>query len=268
MSFVPKNYTTDGGDTTVIGGKLIVEEGASVEGLPSGGDSFTVFDLQGINVSAAMDRPMNVTEYIPLELLRSAMDGRKPILLRGCRLLGHIFSTTAFTVGADDDGSGTDDVVVAIAGYPKEDGTADLITIVTILLFHSEDTVYLSISPNYRLMQLINPEVPVSGVSLSESTKDVTEGDSFDLTATVEPEDAEIKSVDWSVSDDSVVVLTGTYDESADFEAVGPGTATITVTTNDGGYTAECEVTVEASEPEPDPEPEPEEDPEPDPEGE
>lgn len=257
-----KNYTDQGGDITHIGGELVIEEGAQVSGLPSS-DAFIVFDLQGTNVSFAMDRPMNVTEYIPLELLRSAMDGRKPILLRGCRLLGHVFSTTAFTVGADDDGSGTDDVVVAIAGYPKEDETADLITIVTILLFHSEDTVYLSISPNYRLMQLINPEVPVSGVSLSESTKDVTEGDSFDLTATVEPEDAEIKSVDWTVSDESVVVLTGTYDESADFEAVGPGTATITVTTNDGGYTAECEVTVEASEPEPDPEPEPEEEPEP-----
>ena len=30
-----KNYTTDGGDTTVIGGRLVVEEGAFVEGLPS-----------------------------------------------------------------------------------------------------------------------------------------------------------------------------------------------------------------------------------------
>lgn len=32
---VTKNYSTDGGDTLVIGGKLKVEEGASVEGLPS-----------------------------------------------------------------------------------------------------------------------------------------------------------------------------------------------------------------------------------------
>lgn len=28
-----KNYMTDGGDTTVIGGALIIEEGASVEGM-------------------------------------------------------------------------------------------------------------------------------------------------------------------------------------------------------------------------------------------
>lgn len=29
-----KNYNTDGGDTLVIGGKLVIEEGAEVEGLP------------------------------------------------------------------------------------------------------------------------------------------------------------------------------------------------------------------------------------------
>ena len=34
MSHVGKNYTTDGGDTTVIGGSLVIEEGASVGGLP------------------------------------------------------------------------------------------------------------------------------------------------------------------------------------------------------------------------------------------
>ena len=29
-----KNYTEQGGDVTHIGGKLVIEEGASVEGLP------------------------------------------------------------------------------------------------------------------------------------------------------------------------------------------------------------------------------------------
>ena len=36
-----KNYTEQGGDVTHIGGKLVIEEGASVEGLPSSGGSFT-----------------------------------------------------------------------------------------------------------------------------------------------------------------------------------------------------------------------------------
>lgn len=33
MSHVTKNYSTDGGDTWVVGGKLKIEEGADVEGL-------------------------------------------------------------------------------------------------------------------------------------------------------------------------------------------------------------------------------------------
>ena len=33
MSHVTKNYSTDGGNTLVVGGKLVVEEGAEVEGL-------------------------------------------------------------------------------------------------------------------------------------------------------------------------------------------------------------------------------------------
>ena len=36
-SIVTKNYSTDEGNTWVIGGKLIVEEGAEVEGLSGGG---------------------------------------------------------------------------------------------------------------------------------------------------------------------------------------------------------------------------------------
>ena len=35
MGYNCKNYKTDGGDTTVIGGKLVIEEGAQIEGLPA-----------------------------------------------------------------------------------------------------------------------------------------------------------------------------------------------------------------------------------------
>ena len=41
MSYNAKNYTEQGGDVTHIGGKLIIDEGGSVEGLPNsaGGSS-------------------------------------------------------------------------------------------------------------------------------------------------------------------------------------------------------------------------------------
>ena len=40
-TIVSKNYSADGGDTLVIGGKLVIEDGAEVEGLSDGG-SYTL----------------------------------------------------------------------------------------------------------------------------------------------------------------------------------------------------------------------------------
>ena len=86
--------------------------------------------------------------------------------------------------------------------------------------------------------------VHVESVSLSEESLTLTEGDSAQLTATVLPEEADDKSVEWSSSDDDIA----TVDASGLVTAVTAGTATITVTTVDGGFTATCEVTVEAAE--------------------
>ncbi len=46
MSYTVKNYTEQSGDVTHIGGKLIIEEGASVEGLPSSGVEIPVMENQ------------------------------------------------------------------------------------------------------------------------------------------------------------------------------------------------------------------------------
>ena len=60
MSFNAKNYTEQGGDVTHIGGKLVIEEGASVEGLPSsegGGYTLpaaTASTLGGVKVGSGL----------------------------------------------------------------------------------------------------------------------------------------------------------------------------------------------------------------------
>lgn len=46
MSYNAKNYTEQGGDVTHIGGSLIIEEGATVEGLPSSGGGTSVMENQ------------------------------------------------------------------------------------------------------------------------------------------------------------------------------------------------------------------------------
>ena len=42
MSYNTKNYTEQGGDVTHIGGKLVFEEGSSVENFPGGGGAYTL----------------------------------------------------------------------------------------------------------------------------------------------------------------------------------------------------------------------------------
>lgn len=84
------------------------------------------------------------------------------------------------------------------------------------------------------------PIVNVESVSLNKTSLELEAGDSEQLTATVEPENATNKSVTWTSSNNSVA----TVDANGNVEAISAGTATITVTTADGGKTATCTVTV------------------------
>lgn len=81
--------------------------------------------------------------------------------------------------------------------------------------------------------------VRVTGVTLDKTKVDLTEGQTAELKATVNPSNATDKSVKWSSSDPSVATVS-----NGTVKAVKAGTATITVTTVDGGYKAECTVTV------------------------
>ena len=82
---------------------------------------------------------------------------------------------------------------------------------------------------------------PVTGVTLDKTSHEMTEGDEFTLTATVNPSNATNKNVTWASSNTSVATVSG-----GRVTALKAGTATISVTTEDGGKTATCEVTVNA----------------------
>jgi len=83
--------------------------------------------------------------------------------------------------------------------------------------------------------------ITVSAISVTPKALTLTVGDTGNITATVEPEDATNKDVTWESSDDTVA----TVDANGLVTAVAAGTATITVTTVDGSFTATTAVTVE-----------------------
>ncbi len=80
---------------------------------------------------------------------------------------------------------------------------------------------------------------PVTDVKLTLTTKELKINETVQLTAKVEPSDAN-QNVIWSSSQESVA----TVDVNGLVTAVSEGKATITVTTEDGGKTATCEITV------------------------
>ena len=84
---------------------------------------------------------------------------------------------------------------------------------------------------------VVNVKV-MESVTLDRDTIKMNEGNSRTIQATVSPEDATYKSVEWSSSDTSVA----TVDANGKVLGVGPGTATITAATRNSSAT--CEVTI------------------------
>lgn len=82
--------------------------------------------------------------------------------------------------------------------------------------------------------------VAVTGVTLDKTSLTLEAGQTAQLTATVQPGNADNQAVTWSSSDNNIVSV----DATGKITANAKGSATITVTTADGGKTAICTVTV------------------------
>ena len=83
----------------------------------------------------------------------------------------------------------------------------------------------------------------VEGISLNRDNLSLRYKSSTYLTAAVDPENADDKTVVWSSSDPGKVSV----DSSGRVTGTGRGTAIITARTVDGGYTSACRVTVNYS---------------------
>ena len=80
--------------------------------------------------------------------------------------------------------------------------------------------------------------VAVTGITLSQTSVELTEGESTRITATISPSNATNKTVIWSSDNSYVTVSDGTI------TGAKPCTATVTAKSDDGGKTATCQVRV------------------------
>lgn len=94
-----------------------------------------------------------------------------------------------------------------------------------------------------KLSDAVTVTVPVTSVSLNQTSATMEIGATLQLTATVSPSNATNKAVTWSSNRPVASV-----DSNGLVTALAAGSATITVRTNDGSKTATCNVTVKATE--------------------
>ena len=86
--------------------------------------------------------------------------------------------------------------------------------------------------------------IQAESIALDQTEAEMTEGNVLQLTATILPDNATIKTVSWHSDDEAIAIV----DASGLVTAVAPGTATITATTQDGtSLSASCQVTVTKS---------------------
>ena len=104
-------------------------------------------------------------------------------------------------------------------------GTANIIAMAGDVMEFCEVTVYEK----------------VTSVYINGSSRTMTLGETYQLSATVYPSNATNPNTSWSTSDEKVA----TVDENGLVTAVSYGTATIIVTTEDGGYTDTFTVNIE-----------------------
>ena len=102
---------------------------------------------------------------------------------------------------------------------------------VTVSVKGLQATVYIT----------VRPRIEVTSVSLNKTTVNMKVGEQVSLQATILPEDADNKALNWSSSNTNVA----TVDQSGQVTAITPGAVTITATSvSDTDKQASCQVTV------------------------
>ncbi len=88
--------------------------------------------------------------------------------------------------------------------------------------------------------KVISTDKPITGITLDVDSKELAKGDTYKLTATVNPADTtDDTTVTWTTSNPAVATV-----NNGNVKAVGVGTATITASVKNGAYTDTVTITV------------------------
>ena len=232
---VAENAVTEFKDANTVSGYAVAGvEAMRKSGFVSGDDMGNYNPLKNITRAEAATILTRISQYY------SDADAVGITLNKNAATLevGETFTIAAYVFPANAD------VVVTYTSSDAKIATVDADGVVTAV--KDGTAVITATTANGKTSEFtvtVFTKVDVAGVTLSESSKTLTVGDAFTLTATVTPNNATDKTIVWSSSDMSVV----TVDGNGKVTAVGVGSATITVTSVNGKV-ATCTVVVKAAE--------------------
>ncbi|HEY9044480.1 MAG TPA: sugar-binding protein, partial [Ohtaekwangia sp.] len=94
------------------------------------------------------------------------------------------------------------------------------------------------------IIEIVNTNIPVTGITLAPATLSLAEGKTSPLTVTFSPTNATNKNLTWSSSNTSVASVAASGTGTATVTANAIGTTIITATSADGNFSKTCTVTV------------------------
>lgn len=108
-----------------------------------------------------------------------------------------------------------------------------------------ETKIFATVSNVTALCALTVVPVAVESITLNETTKKMSMGETLQLVASVTPENATYKDVEWTSSDETVA----TVDDNGLVKTLGIGNVAITATLVTGGKSATCDIVILGDEP-------------------
>gem|GEM_PF-1508310 len=127
--------------------------------------------------------------------------------------------------------------IVSYASNHPEIASVDQSGLISIL---AEGAAIITANYSDKQVSVSVNGIPVSGVSLNQTSLNLGVGAVYALIATITPDNASNQNVSWSSSDTSIAAV----DANGLVTAVAAGSAVITVTTEDGQKTATCAVSI------------------------
>ncbi len=239
-----KDVTWESSDKTVA----TVDSSGKVTAVNSGTATITASSIDNTkkfrnytlkSASCKVTVKSNGNNPVPISVTGITLDKTSASITEGDALQLTAAVTPDNATNTKVDWSSSDSKVAAVDENGKVTAVKAGIATITVVSEDNNDTKSQCIvTINSKEQQ----EVKVTGITL-DKTKTVAVGGTLQLKASVQPDNATDKNVNWSSSDKTIAAVDG----KGMVTGVKEGTATITAVTEDGNKTAACTITVKNS---------------------